>query len=115
MGTQLYQVNLRVTPNPGSPSFWNVDSALVEIYFFADSEDDAISRCKTFASRESWTVRDVRYIGRIQIERQQSDLAPGDGAILRHSRGAIWRATTLKVGNDPASLPGELNTEGEKG
>jgi hypothetical protein len=98
---------MTIVPDPGHPLYYAVDSAILELYFYADSDDDAVARAKAFPACARWTFREIERLGRVRIDPPQSDLVCAGLVAEAQEVGIALRMIPVAVGGDPECQPRE--------
>ena len=110
MPTKLYFAQIEATPEPNRayPFYWDADSAIFELYFYADSVDDATAQAKAFLSIARWQVRSI-----VKLRPEREDAPENDPVVAEliaeaKQAGIAWRVIRVAPGGDPKCQPLEL-------
>jgi hypothetical protein len=99
MATHLYFARILVTPDKGHPLFWEVGSSFLELYFYADSEADAIARAKAFPAVSRWEFGKIAKLGEIPDSAPASEVTAQLIAKAKQI-GISWRIGATEPGED---------------
>lgn len=101
----LYFARLAVVPERAHPLFWKVDSANLELYFFADSEDDAIERAEAFPAVARWQLQHIQELGCVKVPASDSHSKPEPTMLDALETGLAWRTIAVRTGGDETTHP----------
>jgi len=101
MDKHLCYAEVDAVPYPEHPQFWKIDSALLQIWFYCDAEDQALERVALFCTAARWQCREVRRMGLLIEEK------PANEYLLEQARavGISCRVLGVRTGGDPSTHP----------
>jgi len=105
MRSHLHYARIVVGPDPGHPRYYDFDTAILQLYFYADSDDDAIARAKAFPSFVRWELREIAIIARLGTDTPEPDPVCADLIAEAQEIGIAWRTIGIAVGGDPECQP----------
>ena len=107
MAAQLYLAKIKVVPDSGHPLFYEVGSAIIELFFYADNEDDAEKRAEAFPAVSRWELREVEKLG--PVLEGSAERNPGFAPLIAAAKkvGIAWQLAVADVGEDPIWQPRE--------
>lgn len=105
MPTHLYLAKIKVVPDVGHPRFSDVDSAIIELCFYADDEEDAIKRVEAFPAVSRFELREVEKLGPVLEGAAEREPVFADLIANAKRAGIAWRINYKDVGTDPALWP----------